>query len=246
MRRYKRKTRKFARKVKKYFKRKYGGRKYSRMGRIKSRSVGMLLPDRLKLKLKFNYNAQLACDSNGNGTFRVTGNDPFDPDNSGTSNGQPTGWDIYTQLYRYCYCSGSKINLSFVNANNDLGGGNDPIVGELIFGVVPGTQSLSNTDLVTMKPNEWPYCKERYVSSYPASNVKRISHYCATKKLYGYKTADNKDFIATTGASPTNIWYWNFYQISPQGISGVGKIGYWRVTITYYIHLFGRAEIPVS
>lgn len=192
-------------------------------------------------------NFGMIADSNGNQATTYLGNSPFDPDGSGTSNGQPTGWDIYTQFYRNYYCSGSKIKVQVINLNNDLSAAADPIVSQLNVGVVPGTNQLSNTDLVTMHPREWPYCKETFLAPYPASpSTKKITSYMATKKIYGYRTADNPNFIAPVGMSPTNLWYWNLYEVCPNGILAAGKSTSWRVEITYYVQFFSRVEIPVS
>ena len=217
------------------------------MGRIRTRSQGFLLPDRLKVKLRIEMNFTMTLDSNGNQATQFLGNSPFDPDGSGTSNGQPTGWDIYTQFYRFYYCPGSKIKCRVINTNNDLQTAADPITSQQNIGIVPGTNQLSNTDLVTMHPKEWPYSKEFFLPPYPASpTMKTFTSYMATKKIYGYKTADHPNFISAVTASPSNLWYWNIYSTSPNGISAVGKQTQWRVEITYYCHFFGRVEIPVS
>lgn len=244
MRRYRRK---FKKAVKKYYKRKYGrGRKYSKHGRIRSRYQGLLLPDRLKVKLRYTIDFTLTLDGNGLVAEDLAGNDPFDPDNSGTPNGQPTGWDQYTAYYRFWYCPGSKIKCRMINVNNDIAAANNPILGNATFGIVPGTNILSTADLVTMQPRGWPYSKEAYVSSFPASNVKTLTNYMATKKMYGYKTSTNSNFIAQVTTSPTNKWYWNFYVKNQSALAASGQKYDFHVELTYYVHFFGRQEIALS
>lgn len=249
MRRYKRKARKLYRRAKKYFKRRYGRGKHARAGRIRSKYVGFLLPDRLKVKLRYSATVSLVCDVNGRITGVLAGNSPYDPDASGSGNIQPTGWDQYSAFYRFWYCPGSTIRLQIQNPVNDTAQTN--AVGSKIFGVFPATNQLSNLDLATMDPTEWPYVTEKYLNSWPALNVTRIKKYMATKKIYGYKTADNPNFIANTGntgtgSNPTNQWWWNLYCYSPYGTTGDGDAIVVRLSITYYVHFFGRQEIPIS
>lgn len=249
--RYKRRYRRsYGRRYRRFFKRFYRRRmtRKSRMGRIRTRNMGFLLSDRLKVKLRFTSNVAVVLDNNGNQATAFSGNNAFDPDDSGTANGQPTGWDIYTQLYRFWYCSGSKITVRFINPNNDLSVSSDPVIGPMTVGIVPGTNILSNTDMVTMQPRDWPYSKEVYINSFPALNSKTIKTYIATKKIYGYSTANNSNFVAAVTSAPTNKWYWNVYAQSAAipATSGVGKEYYARIQIVYYVNFFSRVEIPTS
>ena len=216
----------------------YGGlkrfRRKLRGGRIKARSQGRLLADRTKVKLTYTLLFNAATDANGLYTYLFSGNSPYDPDVTGVGF-QPTGYDQWSAFYRFYYCSGSSIRIALMNLDSTK---------LLRWGVVPGTNQLSTGDLATMDPIEWPYCK--YRDAGPLSSSKsytRLKSYMSTKKIYGYRTATNNNFIASVTGNPTNIWYWNLFVNTPSLASSNITLS---LTITYYVTFFGRQEISIS
>lgn len=214
----------------------YRKRLYKKRSTIKTRSIrNVLVPDRFFVKLKYRAQGQLTSDANGVVTVNFVGNGPFNTDLGGD---QPTGWDQYTSLYRFYYCAGSKMTLEMVNTESDR---------TWTAGLFPATNQLANGDMASVAPADYPYCTEVLIGQQATSrSYHRWNKYMSTKKIYGYNTAGNSNFIASIAANPTNAWYWCFYVSTAGTTPAMGEIMMYRCTITYYINFFGRAELTVS
>lgn len=203
-------------------------------GRIKTRKGGMLVSDRFKVKLKYSLLISGNTDASGDYTYVFSGNSAYDPDVSGVGF-QPTGWDQYSALYRFYYVSGSKLRFQVINqSTTDV----------IKVGCFPATQQLSSGDLATMDPAEWPYSRWALLGPTSSSrSVKDIKSYMSTKKVYGYRTSTNPNFISAISANPTNQWYWNIWVTTLVGTSPGFTLS---CTMTYYVNFFGRQEIAWS
>jgi hypothetical protein len=223
------------RKSKKFVRRLRRGNRRTRGARIKTTKAGFLLGDRLKVKLAYTDFYDSTTDANGVYTYTYTGNSPYDPDVTGLGI-QPTGWDQYSNLYRFYYCSGSKITATVVNKNSS---------NSIRWGVSTGTNVLSAADLAVMDPTEWPYTKWRTLGpSTTSKSVGTVKNYLSTKKVYGYKAATNTNFIASVaGPNPTNLWYWNVFIANPALTATTFTIS---LKIVYYVIFFQRPEIGIS
>lgn len=250
MRRYKRKTRKTY-KSRRSFKRRYGGRKHSRMGRIRSSRIkSLIVPDQTKVKLRWTVSTLYTLTAGGLAVANIIGNSPYDPDGSGTGNIQPTGWDQYSTFYKTYRCDGSSIKAEITNINNDLGAGTDPTVSDCYVGVIPTIEMLTTTDLALGSPAEQAYCKEVVTAPYPGAQRKRIKHYISTRKMFG-RSSKSTEFYALTGnigsgTSPANIFWWNIYAIAPAAAAASGKKIRVRFTVTYYVTFMQRKWINIS
>lgn len=247
MRRYRRKTRRpFYRRRRTLFKRRYGRRRYSRMGRIRTRSAGFLTPDRLKVKLRVQGTMAIELNNDGIGSAVFIGNGPYDWDGAGTFNQQATGWDQWCAFYEFYYCSGSKIKLEAI-----VQSGTATQAGQ-VFGVYPHTLPISDTDLLTKSPLGYPYCSEKFMSLVNGPGGKAtFSKYCSNKKIFGRRTAQDPNFQGTagtqgSGTNPAETWHWNIYARSPNGAADSGLVIMCRVSITYYVQFYGRTELAIS
>lgn len=233
MRRYRRKTRRpVVFKKRRSLRRRFYGRRRGSHARV--RRQGYLLPDRQVVKLRYTFSTDVTTDTGGQYTRSLSGNSAFDPD-PGSGSAQPTGYDQYSAFYRFCYVAGSSIKLELINTE-----GTDCIT----FGCYPATNQLSTGDLSTMEPSDWPYVTEKTLGPLTSSfSRSRFKKYMSTKKIHGYKTSNNSNFISAVTASPTNQWWWNLYALNFGGDEATMKL---RVKLTYYCHFFGRQEIAVS
>lgn len=247
MRRRSYKTRRPFRRLRRIFRRRrYGRRRNTRASRIRTRSVGFLLPDRLKVKLRWQATETLTFDDQGLVVTNYLGNGPYDPDGDGSFTHQPTGWDQYCALYKEYYCSGSSMKVTAINNSGDaVDGGN-------IFGVYPAIDPINTTDMLTIAPVGYPYCTEKFLNilNGPGGLV-TIKKYMPCKKIYGKRTSTDPTFFGTAGSqalgtNPTALWWWNFYASARQGSEAEGKSITLRITITYYIQFCIRREIPRS
>lgn len=186
------------------------------------------------VKLQWTAESEVQIDTNGLYARTISGNSAFDPD-PGVSARQPTGFDQYTALYRFYYVAGSKCLVELINT------GTTEVVE---FGVFPATNQISTTDLATMEPADWPYATTKTLGPLASSFSRaRFRKYMSTKKIYGYKTSNNDNFVASISASPTNQWWWNFYAVNFTAAEATLRI---RIRVIYYCHFFGRQEIAFS
>lgn len=214
----------------KYYRRRFK----KRASHITTRRNGYLLPDRQMVKLAYTYMQVDSTDVAGLYARTFSGNSLFDPDPS-VGGAQPTGFDQYAAFYRFYHVAGCKIRLEFINTDSSS---------VIQCGVVPGTNQLAAGDLTVMYPLEWPYSVERTLGPLTSSFSRcMLNRYMSTKKIYGYKTSNNGNYISAVSASPTNQWYWNIWVRNAAAAAVPFRI---KIKLVYYCHFFGRQEIEVS
>lgn len=233
MRRYRRKTRRpFYRRRRTTFKRRFYGRRRGSHARV--RRQGYLLADRTVVKLSYTLTTLITTDSSGFYARSLSGNSLFDPD-PGVGSVQPTGFDQYSAFYRFYYVAGSKCSMDLINTD---------AADVVSVGLFPSTNQISTTDLTTMYPEDWPYVTDKTLGPLSSSFSRcRFKKYMSTKKIHGYKTSNNSNFISAVTGSPTNQWWWNIYGLNTGGDAINLRA---KIKITYYCHFFGRQEIAAS
>lgn len=235
-------------------KRKSYKRQYKRSNRMTSRNMGLIMPDKARIKFKYN---DTATSMTQNGTthwyLRYKANDIVQPGNLNFGNFSnlfaPNGVEQWENFYRKFKVNASKISVHVMR--NHASSTDDTTYQQVV--VRPCTeegliafQGDNSQQAITDK-----YSRSKILgnSTGKESSV-YIKNYMSTKKIYGYHY-DNLDtsesLIGELGVPPlesTELWYWiitlgSFDGTIPTATDPRVLIS---VNITYYVDLFDRYD----
>lgn len=161
-------------------------------------------------------------------------NSLFGPEGS-LAGHQPMYFDQYATLYARYRVLGCSIRVDAINRSGSQA---------LEYCIWPNTGNSSITSIAKML--EQGYAKSiKFVPI--AQRVASVAKgYCSTRKCLGLTKAQmaEKDYSASVGSAPTEIWYWNILFNSADGIDLVNAS--YRVKLVYYCEFYERVEMSQS
>lgn len=216
-------------------KRTYGKKKNTKFRRSKrrtKRTVGYLpgiLPDAIKVKLKYNANFTMS-DATVSILDQFRGNSPFDPDYTG-GGAQPTFYDQWSALYDKYTVSRSTIRVEAINMS----------------ATVPVEMDVwpSNGTAIVGDASEQPRCRTAILPPLTGSGSKKtIKNAGSVKAIMGEKFLDPSQYEATTDSNPTKVQFWN---VNASSLDGIGLVNVqYRMFLTFYVTFSQRKMIAES
>lgn len=221
---------KYYNKKKKYSKRKRSGRKYRKVySKAKiTRVRGTGFSDTTFVKL--NYVDRLTLSPGATYcqyTFR--GNSLFDPDYTGTGH-QPMYFDQYTAIYNKYRVLASSITIDAADVSGDSA---------LYMICTPNTDVLTATS-IPLVMEQTGSVAPRMIPIAQRGPMPKLKLFATTRKVMGLSKGEINDdtYSATSGANPSNIWYWNIFFSSVDDVHHV--IASVIVKLTYYVQFYDR------
>lgn len=167
--------------------------------------------------------------------YSFVGNSCYDPDPS-IGGHQPMYFDQYSAVYGRYRVLGSSIKVDCINISNNAA---------LYWVLEPNTVQASSTTSISQIYEQSRSGAPRIVPV--ASRISsRYKKYASTRKVCGLTSAQMGDdsFAASTGTNPSNLWYWNLYFESIDGLAEIdAEI---VVKIVYYVQFYDRVEAAQS
>lgn len=218
-----------------------------RVGR--ARSYWSQFPERLQVKLRYNYNGHDSFAANANDLWAFSGNSIFDP-YSGTGGNTAAFLKTYADRYSRYRVRWSRIYIEVTPCSVDSATvlGSSAILPRFVrCELAPSSTSGDPFPATTVRINlnNLAFAKRREAVSYAPSqpSVIRMKHAMSTRRLYGFSRSQesyNDDFCAAFTASPVNQWYWVFRLDNPYSPTSV--VYAYRVWITYGVEMFTRYQ----
>ncbi|UYD39098.1 MAG: capsid protein [Wigfec virus K19_545] len=213
-------------------KRVYGRKRVTRMSRPSIRSMPLLNPDKIRVKL--NYVVTIN-QTNGLGlltNYIFRGNSLYDPDQTGTgvsSHGFPE-WAAMYSRYRV---AGSSIKAEIYPVSGTVLADTQQII-------LNPTANL--TDSMGKSPStliEMNYSKHKMFNLYKGSS--KINSYMSTRKIFGLTGSQwsQDEYASQTNNNPARSWYWSvaFAPLLSGEVTGRSVL---RVKLTYYAEFYDR------
>lgn len=222
---------------------KYGRRRYQR-GRPKltiGRSLGIIMPDRLNVKLNYNdlYNATITTGAANVHQYR--GNSIFDPDFTGTGD-TALGHAQWSAFYKDYVVTACRISFKIVPSNpNDV---NLP----LMYACWPEDSAGVPADIddLTNYMNQ-PYARWNIFVPSGGPNNKCVSMLMPTNKIFGvprHAITSDDEYSASIDANPTKAWIWNIaINVSNVETTPSSTAPTVVVRLRYYVSYFNRKEL---
>ncbi len=154
------------------------------------------------------------------GQYTFRGNSCFDPDETGIGH-QPMYFDQYSEVYSKYKVISSRISVTAANYN---------AAASAVIVVVPSSEIITITSYAIAM--EQPYAKrtELLPVSTRGGVQSSLRSGIRTQKILGLSSAQfaSEDYSATTGATPSSVWYWNIaaFDISALSVRLVVDIDY--------------------
>lgn len=236
--RYKRRRSRRGGRSRRSFKR-FGRRRYGRRHSLKittRRFRNSAISDCVWVKLKYANFTTIAVTGTTPGVLRFRGNSIYDPDQSGIGN-QPLAFDQWAAFYKQYYVAGSKIKIRAWNPGDQA----------ITLHLFPSVDIISASDALTYQIWTQPYAKRMNLSE--ILNLKRISHYMTTSKMFSNKlpSADMEFYGSAIADVPSSQqWYWNVVANGFAGQSVTAMNLQVECEVTYYCKFVGRNTITPS
>lgn len=192
------------------------------------------MPDKTRVKLKYQVPLSMASGGGVLAQHVFRGNGPFDPDLTGGGT-QPLAYDQWASFYDKQRTRGTKLSVQMSNTNTTT---------PCIVSLFPST--LATALSTPQEIMSQPYCSTSLMSiSAGTSRSHSLSRYMSTKKMFGLKSIDEEDNLASLiGTTPTDQWYWHIYIFSPSGSTSVTAMGI--VSMTFFVEFFNRNQLTSS
>lgn len=230
----------FRRTKKRFLRRKFRKFHKSRRASVRTFPVpGIIVPDRLRMKLWFDYTASVAQPAQFV-QWKFSGNNLYDP-LANTSNKSATGlaqWSAFFNNYR---TFGSKIRVTFNNTSSAQ---------TVVIGVNPTATSggfpTSIQDMI-----DRPYSKYKYLGTSGGQQKGTITSYMSSAKIFGNKNVavgirPGYDFPTTQNPDATKALSWA-WAVSIGTLDGTTNVSAQLVgRITFYVEFFNRKGITAS
>lgn len=192
-------------------------------------------PDVMQVQLKYSTNSLYNAASPNVKVYR--GNGAFDPEFA-VGGGQPMGFDQWSAFYRRYRVIACKVTARATNGISTNSSG--------VF-VVP-----LNTSAITTSPSEYlehHKCKQTDTTMLSSgSSSCSVVNYTSTASQRGLPydgVQYERDLSASTGANPTQEWFWHVGVYDPSGsVSTVDSTV--ALEIVYYIEFFDRQTLSRS
>lgn len=211
-------------------------KKYSKYRKATVTRNPTLFPDRLYCTMNLTISYTTQNQANILSLLSVAGNDLFRPIRTQLNPNpfgsvQPTGFQVYKQLYYYYRVHACKIIVSVVNASTQ----STPFVA-----VVP-TDKVVNIATFYSDWASMQYAKSRMMgTSSGGHDGVTIKHYMKSRKILGLKNlADELDYCGTSITSPAVDWMFNIVQVIKGGTMSTET----KVTVQYFVEWFGRVSL---
>lgn len=235
--RYKRRRygrRKYRRSYRRTGRRGYGRRRSLRITTKKFRTQAVA--DAVWVKLKYQAFTLIPVTGTTPGILRFRGNSIYDPNQSGTGT-QPLAFDQWAAFYKQFYVAASKIKIRAWNSGDQA----------ITLNIFPSVDIISSSDSITYEMWNQPYNKR--ISLSEILNMKRISHYMTTAKMFSNKlpSADMEFYCSAIADVPSDHqWYWNVQAMGFAGQTVTAMNLSVECEVTYYVKCIGRNTLPAS
>lgn len=227
-----RKKSRYVKKSKRTYRKK---KSYKRPSKAIVRGPGAVCPDHYFVKLKYSATITVSAAATYF-NYVFSGNSAYDPDVTSTGS-QPTGFDqLCPALYRRFRVRASKIKVTYMNTGSTSGSYTK-------VALFPSTNSTAISDIQLAASQ--PYSKDSFVSGNGGNDVKTLSCYMTTKKIFGNRLINDIDYSGTNSADPAQEWYWQLVCNSVDNATNLTS-DYMDVVITYYVEFFDRTQLTAS
>lgn len=204
-----------------------------------SRSVGSYntgFPKQMFMRHKFMQNFTLN-NSGGTlaagGTFQISCNGMFDPDNSGATTHQPMYYDQIQPLYRKYVVLASTCTATFYPVTSTTA--NTILVG----GYIEDDATITPTTAVGCA--EQPSAQFRFILGVPSATVvgdqfqqtNQITLRFDAKKAFGGDVIDNSQLYADNAANPTEQQFFTFFAQDGQATTALISVVNVNVIVEY-------------
>ncbi len=145
------------------------------------------------------------------GQYTYRGNSCFDPDESGIGH-QPMYFDQYAAVY-------SKYKV--ISCSCSVTGSNYNASASAVLAIIPSSEIPTLTSYAIAM--EQPYAKrtELLPISTRGGVQSTVASRMSTRRILGLTSAQfaSEDYSATTGATPSSVWYWNIAAFDVSAVS---------------------------
>lgn len=223
--------------IKRFFKKRFGGKGTRKL--IKNKGTSLMyngpgrapLPD--KYYTKVTYTDWFNAASGGvSGIFDnvFRGNGPRDPDQTGTGIGV-NGFTEFAAIYNKYRVYASKINVSMKSITDITS------TGDAVGMVIPDRSSTSYTLSTMLTRIGSPYAKSGMLNRYAnGASPLYLKQFRRTKDIYSETDIDDDVYASTTGTEPANQWYWHVMAGRQDQSSISASPGFcYMIKITYYV-----------